>query len=491
MAAGERRVGLNAALLTLGVVLGSLGSFAFQALVARTYGPNGFGVFSLAVLTATVAAGVAELGLKDGVVAFIGRARARNDADRIAGVTVTSLSLTLLVGTLLAVLVSVFSPAIAERGFGEPSLAPVLRWFAIFIPVQAVVGVTAAVCLSFERGGAQVLVEQVVPKLLLLSLAGAVVWWEYPVVAVAVAYVTAYLLTVPLGLYLVVRLVRETKPTGLETDPETLLRYSTPLLFATLIGTVLNWIDTAIVGYVLDASAVGIYQTAFLLGVSIQIFSSALAGSLYPNFSALLGEGAAETVRSRFERGTAWAVRVTVPGVVYLVAFPEPSLAMLFGPEYTEGATALVVIVLGQVTAVAMGPATGLLKASGESRTVLIANVFALGVNAIVGVALVPIVGILGAAIGTALATFAGNAFQLYRARTHVRVRPRIDELARAGLATTAVAIGFSRFPAPPRPAPFIVHIVIFSVATLGAYLLTGVTSVKELRGLVVSLRSD
>ena len=82
---------------------------------------------------------------------------------------------------------------------------------------------------------------------------------------------------------------------------------------------------------------------------------------------------------------------------------------MFFGESYNEGMKALMIISIGIAFNVSVGSTGTLLQSIGNSRHVLLADIFGVVTNIILNIHLVPSSGIEGAAIATALSLFVRN----------------------------------------------------------------------------------
>jgi O-antigen/teichoic acid export membrane protein len=90
--------------------------------------------------------------------------------------------------------------------------------------------------------------------------------------------------------------------------------------------------------------------------------------------------------------------------------FAPQFLLGLFGPEFVEGALALQVLAGAQTVNVMFGPVGTALIMVGRERIVLWIEVAASGLAIILALALIPEMGLLGAAIGFAAGTVLRNA---------------------------------------------------------------------------------
>ncbi|TKX67637.1 flippase [Halorubrum sp. GN11GM_10-3_MGM] len=480
---GVGRVRRNAIYLFLGVVVANLASFLFRALLAREFGPGGFGVFSLALMITSIATVVALLGLPDGVITFVSKFNGRGEHGRVVSVVAASFGLSFGIGILLAIVVVLAAPVLSTRGFDSPALADVLWWFAWIIPANVIVDISAAYFLGIQRGEYNTIIKQVLPKTTLLMLVAAIAVTDSPLVAVGVGYLVATGFAAAVGFIAVGMSLPVKEVAVVRTDIRELVSYSLPLLATSAIGLALNWTDVVVVGYILGSDAVGMYQAAFVLAANIHIFLGAISGSLYPNFSSLLADEQYSAISRQFTEGTRWAVLITTAPAIYLVGFPSLSLEMLFGNDFTGAATVLAVLVAGKGLVILFGPSTDLLKAVEESRYVAITYGLAAVLNLALNVALVPVAGIVGAAFGTAIATMFGNYLHFRRTREHVNVTLPIKPLLRALVAGLAAYL----------PCLFLisyveslywfgVHIALFSILYLLTLFAFGGISLEEIR---------
>lgn len=474
---GLSRVRSNTIYLFLGIVVANLASFLFRAVIAREFGPDGFGIFSLALMTTSIATMFALLGLPDGMVTFVSKFREQNDYEQVAGVVISSIVLSIGTALVFSFSLVLLAPFIATQIFDAPALTDVLWWFAWIIPANVAISLSAAYFLGVERGGFNTLIKQVIPKLLLLSLVMVVVVFDGPIVAVGIAYLAATGIGALIGLTAVGLSFPSSRTDGISVDLRELLTYSFPLLTSSAIGFFLTWTDTIVVGYFLGSTEVGIYQSAFVLGANVTIVFTAIGTSLYPDFSTLLSNEDMSSIRQKFTEGTRWAIIISAAPALYLMGFSGLSLGMLFGDSFATGANVLMLLVAGQGLRLLFGPSTNLLKAALEPRYVAITYGIAAIVNLILNISLVPQFGLVGAASATVVATVLSNYLHFYRAKRHVDIHLPINPLSRAlsaGLIALLPSMYFKQF--VDSFTTFGIHIVIFSVLyVIGLFVVGGI----------------
>ena len=86
-----------------------------------------------------------------------------------------------------------------------------------------------------------------------------------------------------------------------------------------------------------------------------------------------------------------------------LIVFND-SFLLLFGKDFVQGGMALIILSLGQLINAATGPVGALLTMTGQERGAAVVLGAGATLNVLLSVILVPILGLLGAAIAAASA---------------------------------------------------------------------------------------
>jgi O-antigen/teichoic acid export membrane protein len=201
------------------------------------------------------------------------------------------------------------------------------------------------------------------------------------------------------------------------------LRATLPLIAVYGIEDIYLVSDILLLGVLTDPAAVGVYfaavrvmalpgyvHYAFML-ISSREFSLARASSDHAE------------LQRRVHDATWWTFWLTVPAVLATLALGYPLLA-IFGPDFVIGFGVLVVLGLGMVARASVGHAADLLVVLGYQRANLGVAAMSLALNVLVTLMLVPMLGILGAAIGTALSQAARAAALRYVARSRADLDP-------------------------------------------------------------------
>jgi O-antigen/teichoic acid export membrane protein len=156
---------------------------------------------------------------------------------------------------------------------------------------------------------------------------------------------------------------------------------------------------TVLLGLLAGPEDAGIYAAATRLAEIGSFVLLAVNAPLAPHASQLYAAGRMAELQQTVTRAAKAILLFTVPIVLVLLVFGEP-LLRLFGGEFTGGEDALAILALGQLFNAAMGSVGILLIMTGHERDVLASVGVATFVGIALTAALIPPLGVEGAAIG-------------------------------------------------------------------------------------------
>jgi O-antigen/teichoic acid export membrane protein len=421
--------------------------FLTQVAMARLLTEAAYGDVVLALAVVNVATLVAKLGMDDGVMREFPHHEDSPAAAR--GVVRASLAVTAVTGVVVGAAVFALAPTIAARAFHDPSLTDVFRVAAISVPFS----VLASVAISLARGArdarAHAYVNQLFRPTIRFVLIGGFVVAGMGALGAIAGQTAAVALSGIAALWF----ARRTLP-SFEVAPDSMYRsvlaFSLPLALFQGMGVLVSNVDVYMLGYFGSEVGIGAYNIAFQLRNLFTAVLVTVGFLLPPVLTRLYERDEHEEMRRTYQVMTKWTVVVAVPLFVVLLGFPEPVIGLAFGDAYRDGATALRVLVVGNFLAILLGLNTRSLVGLGANRVVNYVLVVQTAVNVSLNYLLIPTHGVVGAALASTVAVFAGDVLGsgvLY-ARfgvhpfTRATVRPALWTLAPGAVA--AAATGFS-----------------------------------------------
>jgi O-antigen/teichoic acid export membrane protein len=389
----------------VGRVVGQASQLLAHVALARFYGPAAFGLFALGWTVYRLGSFLAPLGLESGVMRYGSMSLAQNRGE-VRAVARRTLGMGTLAGAVFGVALYLLAPGLATV-FGEPGLTPLLRIFAVGLPLAAAMRVGVAATRVSQEMSYSVLAEYLLQPVAFLALVVATYLLGQGVMGGAAAAVVSYGLAAGLAVCFTFRLFPRSHapPSRPVVGRRELIAFSLPTALAGAFGIAILWADRLFLGYFMAAEAVGIYQAASQSALIFTVIPAAAGTILAPLIVDLHSRGQLTELSRLFSFSVRWGLILAGPAFLVVLFVPGAFLHLLFGIEYTAGATALRVLVAGQVVSVATGTAGFALVMVGKQRQWLMTSAGALAVNIVLNWLLIPRFGMAGAAMATAVAT--------------------------------------------------------------------------------------
>jgi len=189
-----------------------------------------------------------------------------------------------------------------------------------------------------------------------------------------------------------------------------ILKQVLPFLCLVGVNMVNTRIDILLLGFLRPTADVGIYRIVMLfvqtLGLPLLMYNAIAA--------PLIANAFYEKEKIKLQRVVIWGTRITFVltflGVLFLSTFGYWILNFFYGALFSQkGYTPLIVLSISQLINVGFGAVALILNMTGHERWTLRATTITIILNVILNVLLVPIFGIMGSAIATAISLILWN----------------------------------------------------------------------------------
>jgi O-antigen/teichoic acid export membrane protein len=414
-------------LLAVVVLLESAGvalRYLLQVFLARNAGVTQFGVYRFAYSWGTLLAIPAGLGLPAAMIRYLPAYIADRDWPRLRGLLRFASRLTLLTGGVVALVSIGVTLAI---GVGTTTRSA-------FLVALASIPLLGLFLLQSEalRGAHRVVGARFVPNVAQPVLVAAVVG----VVALVrdnvsgVQILAAFALSYPICIGVQALLLWRPHAAEDVRSPRTSerrewLAVSWTLFLVKSAQLVLNQSDIALVGVLSGVKAAGIYAAASRTAAFAGFGYTAVNLGTTPAVSRSWAAGDRTEMQMLLRRAARVSFIPTAALTVLLIAFSE-QLLRLFGSGFVSGRTVLLILVAGYAVNAIAGPVGSVLTITGHQTI----NAWVYGSAAVVQivlyVALIPWLGITGAAIANMSTTIAWNLalFVVVQRLLHIRLWP-------------------------------------------------------------------
>lgn len=179
-----------------------------------------------------------------------------------------------------------------------------------------------------------------------------------------------------------------------------LFKYSFPILLSSIISYGAAYADRFVVSGLMNLSSLGIYNFALLIATAISFIVFPFNNILMPKFSEFFGQGEKAKISSTAKMSYTLLSYLYVPCALGIAALAPMILYLLGGNNYTPGAMPLRIIMFSSALFATQGILTQTVAAIRKTKIFLYSSAFALTGNVLFSILLIPLFGLIGAALG-------------------------------------------------------------------------------------------
>jgi O-antigen/teichoic acid export membrane protein len=383
----------------------ALVAFAITPALLSHLGVEMYGVLML-VGAVQGLGGLFDLGIATSVVKYVAEHRARDDIDEINRVVSTSFFLHLGVGVLaFASIIGLahFGLPLFELGGAEETARAALILAGVSLMISLPMGVLSSVLIGlrhYEITNAVIVVQTLAAAavtLLALQLgAGIIELMLINTVSLGLAYAVR-------GWFAFRRLpgLRVSRVLANRASLRRISSYSIWLFMLDTAKRIFYNADAVLIALVLPVANVTAYNLGFKPASALTYLSGPFASVLLPTASHLEALGERQQLQRVLVAGTRIAVAVTLPALMWLVLFGSQVLHVWVGPGHEEALPVLYIFCMVFLVSITQNPASMVLRGAGRVKALALVVMGEYAVNFALTLLLLPLVGVIGAALGT------------------------------------------------------------------------------------------
>jgi len=403
---------------------GAIATFLTQVLLARWMGATELGFYVLAFAWCLLLSTLAAVGLQVGAIRFVGVAVERNEPEVIRGFVYRAGQITLGFGSLLAAggIVVLLS---FEQLVSDGVLMP-LCFGLLAVPLLGLISLLTGISNGFSSLVLSFFPSNVIRPLIFLGFC-SLAWLSSDSLAASDVMLLQLLAITSVCLYMVwgVRrlLARRVPGKAATYDTRHWLRSSAPLVGAALFSGYFPEFVLIVAGGLLSPAEIAILHVSFRVALLISFGLFAIDAYVGPKIAQLAAAGDTQGLQRIAVSATRLRTWPAIAAVIVLFFAGRPILG-LFGPDFAAGFPALMILASSQLVLAAFGPTTRLLSVTGHQDRLLPVFGVALLVLVILAFFLVPLYGVVGAAMAVLIDTFMWSAWMRLIVVQELGVRP-------------------------------------------------------------------
>lgn len=447
----------NVGLLTTGKIIGDGFTFLLFVALSRTFGEEGIGRYSLAMALTGFVLVLVEFGLNALSVKHLSR-HPESFRDWFGAV----LTLRLLLA-----------------GAGLLLLAGVVPWLPFAYETRLVIALIgiyhALLPLVDGFSGAFVARERMLPATVLqlslritsAALAIALAFGGHGLVAAVAAIPVMTALHAVIGWVWVAAAYGWPRWRARRETLRQIVLEARHFALSGLLFQVVARIDVVLLAFLMGTAAAGSYNAAYRI-VHLGMFVASVASLAVLPLASRLYMTSREAMQSAFGDVLRFALLLAVPAGVGVALVAPRLIDVLYGPGFEASAQILRLLALALTCSILKSVFEVFLMASEQQRARVRMQVIAAVINAMALIALIPLVGVVGAAVATTLSEALLAALlgaQLIRRLGWPRLGGRLTAVAVGTLAFVLPALVWS---GPPLWLTVVLAVVLYVAVTLG-----------------------
>jgi O-antigen/teichoic acid export membrane protein len=446
---GLARVARGGALNLGGALISAVATLGLTVIVTQSFSRPVAGAFFVAMSAFLIVEAVANLGAYNGTIYFIARLRVLRAERRIPAIMRATIVPVVISSIVAAIVVIIFAQPLAmllingraAHAVSPAAVASALRALAGALPFAALTDTLLGAARGYHEMRPTVVVDRigrtglqalgVLAAALTASSALLAPAWALPYIGSSIAAV-----------FWLRRIMRrqKAKPPGPSTRPASVpstpidnkhgkpnakgfWKFTGPRSMASIAQIIIQRLDIVLVGVLIGPVEAAIYTAATRFLVAGQLGNAAISMAAQPQFTRLFAVGDRDGANAVYQATTAWLILLTWPLYLLAVIF-GPYVLVIFGHAYHAGSTVMVILGLAMLVATACGQVDMVLITTGRSSWSLYNGLLAMVINVGVDLALIPRLGITGAAIGWAAAIGVTNLVPLVQVAAAAKVHP-------------------------------------------------------------------
>ena len=383
-------------------------NLALVLLLSRLLGTSGFGAYASAFAWAGVLSVVAVLGLTPLVIRQVASYHAAESWGLLRGLLRrTNQSVALSSALMIAVAAGAGQLIYA----GQPELQRPFWIALLLVPLIALTSLRQAAMQGLGRVVLGRIPETIAAPVLFIALAAgaAILVDDFTAVLATSLQVVSLLLAFVFGALL----LRRSMPAPVYAaapryEMASWRRSGLSLVLLNVVMAANAQVGTILLGAMSTAADAGIFNVATRTTMFISFVMLAATYPLMPLVARLHASGDLEPVQRIVVRAARGVLLFAAPTGLVLVAF-APTILGMFGAEFADGATAMRILAIGEVVNVLTGFGGLVLVMTGHEGHLARSVGVGAALNIALSAALIPLIGLEGAAIGAATGMVCSN----------------------------------------------------------------------------------
>jgi len=416
----------------IGLFLSKLFMFLYRTTIARYFGPEVYGLYSLSIMIISWFVVFSFLGLHNGITRYIPIYRGKRQLNKIRYLFKSVFLFLFFTSFIFGIFLFFSSELISINIFHNHKLILFLQIFSIAVPLIVLSQLFIYLLLAYEKINWYSFIYNILQDFVKVFILVLFVLLGFGINSLFASYLLG-ILSAFLTSYFICRYYFDNifKKSNLNKKQKSkifkhVFSYSWPLLFFGIAFAIFIYTDSFLIGYFIDAENVGYYNSAIPIATLLivlsefftKLFSPLITKTYYKNQKNL------KLIKELSKQVGKWIFLFNLPILILMLFFPEEIIKILFGEQYIIAANSLRFLSIGMFFNSLTSVSQRLIKMIGKSKLILINISFIAIINIILNIIFIQKYGISGAAFATMLSLILLNIIFMAQSYYYLSIIP-------------------------------------------------------------------
>ncbi len=385
----------------LAKMLGMVFGYLSVLFISNMYGSEKLGMFSISLTILSIATLIPKFGFDTSLIRILNEVKEKGNKTDFVSVLTKTTSTTFILSIVFSFALYQLSDLLAANVFKNGSLSGFIRSIAFAIPPTSLLVISSGFFQSTKKTFLHILFNTALINIVFVCLLCANHFLFMDQNEISLLYSCSVYLVLLVSLYLFLKSIGRVKFNNgnrFDFSLKEILGISSPMLFSNSFALLLGWINILLLGYFISESGVGIYDSTEKLAGLTSVFLIAINAIAAPKFAEAYSKNDLLALKQVAQKSAKLTFFTSAPILLAIVIFGNFLLG-LFGDEFTKGYWVLFLLCIGKFTSAACGSVGYLLQMTGFQKTFQRVIFFAVIINFGLSFLLIPVYGLIGAAI--------------------------------------------------------------------------------------------
>ena len=394
--------------------------FFQNPIMARFLGPDGLGLFSMAMIIVSIIGIIAVFGIDSAIIKYVAEYKGKEQKEKVYSLVSSAFVTILIIGVITSLALFASSNIFASI-FNMPLLSLLLKIYAFAFPFSLMHGVIISYLngLREMRYYAFIMILQ---ASLALAFILALLMIGLGVEGAMLGIVFAIIVTASVATVIIKKFVRFTV-SDYKKSTKILASFGSRMLGANFIAEIYYSIDILMIGYFLTSTEVGYYAVAISLSRFFWLVPSSMATVAYPAISEYWAKDNHQAINKLIDRSTKYSACILAFAGMLVIFFAKDIVTFLFTPDFLPAVLPLTILIIGTVILGIIQSMGRVFPGVGKPGLTLKISAIRTVVAILLNMILIPIYGIIGAAVATTASYVLHTVIITYFLRTVLTIK--------------------------------------------------------------------